>query len=87
MMGNWDGYGMMYGNQWGGLFSFIFMILILAVIAVGAVALMRQLPQGSNQGAGTKTNALDLLNQRYAKGEITQEEYRSIKKDIGQGDK
>lgn len=86
-MGNWDGYGMMYGNQWGGLFSFIFMILILAAIVVGVVALLRRLPQGSTQGEGSKTGALDLLNQRYAKGEITQEEYRNIKKDIAQGDK
>jgi len=86
-MDNWGGYGMMYGNQWGGLFSFIFMILILGVIVVGAVALLRRLPQGPTQGESSKASALDLLKQRYAKGEITQEEYRNIKKDIAQGDK
>ncbi len=86
-MGNWDGYGMMYGNQWGGLFSFIFMILILAAIGVGAAVLLRRLPQGTAQGGRTEMSALDVLNQRYAKGEITQEEYRNIKKEIAQGDK
>ena len=86
-MGNWDGYGMMYGNQWGGLFSFMFMILILAAITVGAVALLRRLPQGPTQKESSKASALDFLNQRYAKGEITQQEYRNIKKDIAQGDK
>lgn len=82
MVDNWGGYGMMYGNQFGSMFAFAFMILILAAIVMGAVVLMRRLPENSAQKDKGETSALDHLNQRYAKGEINQEEYRAIKKEI-----
>jgi putative membrane protein len=82
MMGNWDGYGMVYGNQWGSIFGFIFMMIIMAAIVVGAVVLLRRSSHGNAPASGSETSALELLNQRYAKGEIKQDEYRAIKKDL-----
>jgi len=82
MMDNWDGYGMMYGNQWSGLFSFIFMSLILAAIVLGAIVLLRHFPQISAPRGEQESSASNLLDQRYAMGEISQEEYRTIKKDL-----
>jgi putative membrane protein len=85
-MGNWDGYGMMYGNQWGAIFGFIFMMVILALVVVGAVILSRRFLQDGSSGK-REIGALEILNQRYAKGEITQEEYRTIKKEMDLGNK
>jgi len=82
MMDNWGGYGMAYGNPWGSLFSFIFMVLFMAALVVGVIYLLRHTDHHPRNGEPTQTSALDLLNQRYAKGEITQEEYKTIKKDL-----
>ena len=82
MMDNWGGYGMAYGNPWGSLFSFIFMVLFLAALVVGVIYMLRHMAHQPGHGEATQTSALDLLNQRYAKGEITQEEYKMIKKDL-----
>jgi putative membrane protein len=82
MMDNWGGYGMTYGNPWAGLISFLFMGLFMAALVVGVIFLLRRTPRPTGHGQSAEVNALDLANQRYAKGEITREEYQTIKKDI-----
>lgn len=72
------GYGMM-GYGWG----WLMMIGVIALTILGIVALVRYLQHSSRpnyQPAGN--NALNILNERYAKGEITEEEYRSKKAEI-----
>jgi len=82
MMDTWGGYGAAYGNPWGSLFSFIFMALFMVALVVGVLYMLRHTDRHHQHGESTQTSALDLLNQRYAKGEITQEEYKTIKKDL-----
>jgi putative membrane protein len=76
MMGNW-------GMGW---FGMIFMVVFWGLIIAGVVLLIRWLVQntGSNRRsvAATESKAMDILNERYAKGEITQNEFESMKKDI-----
>ncbi|HPS58729.1 MAG TPA: SHOCT domain-containing protein [Spirochaetota bacterium] len=67
--------GMFFG---GGMFMWIFNILILGVVIFLAVRFFRH---GSFSGAGNET-ALDILKKRLAKGEITKDEYEALKKDI-----
>lgn len=43
---------------------------------VGYRQLTRQMLQNEN------ANALDILNQRYARGEITREQFQSMKQDL-----
>jgi putative membrane protein len=38
--------------------------------------------RGSVRAKPTSTNSLEILKQRYAKGEITEEEFRKMKKEI-----
>lgn len=71
MMGPyWHGMG--WGMPFGGLFSLLFLILIL-------VALYRVL---GGQGGKRRSDALGILEQRYAKGEIQREEYLEKKRDL-----
>ena len=78
----------MMGGFFGG-FGFIWMIFIfifIAVIIVGIILLIVGLVKKANysnkspQGKGN--NSLEILKQRYAKGEITKKEFETMKKDI-----
>lgn len=71
MMGNMGGFG-----WWGMGFGVVFMLLFWLLIILGIVALIRWLQQQSpsdRQGARGKT-PLDVLKERYARGEIGKEE-------------
>jgi putative membrane protein len=81
---------MMWWNDGGGsmLLGPLFMILILAATVVLIVALVRWL-DGSMPGV-TSTNLappmptpLEILQQRYAKGEINKDEFEERRKVLG----
>jgi putative membrane protein len=60
-------------------------ILIIAVVA-GAVWYMRN-PDGGGLGPTRSRGALDVLEQRYARGEIDREEYLQKRRDIEAGER
>jgi putative membrane protein len=87
----WWGDGHMGATGWVGL---IFMILIWIAIIVGLVFLFRYLFSGPHggwrrdwheqhpaPGAGS-SNALRILEERYARGEIDREEYLQRRADL-----
>ena len=75
MMGGW-------GMGWfGGIFMMIFWVLVL----VGLVFLIKWLIQVTNRGRsdnGNHNRALDILKERYARGEIDTDEFEAKKKVI-----
>jgi putative membrane protein len=79
MMG-WGG----YGGFGMGVFGWLFMLLFWGLIIVGLVLVVRRLwDQGrSGTGAGTGDAPLDILRRRYARGEISKEEYDRMKQDL-----
>jgi len=82
--GGWGmgpGYGMGYGMGWGGG---VVMLLFWVVVIVGIIVLVRWLTSAPRHGAvgrGEDT-ALELLKKRYARGEISKEEFQEKRKDL-----
>lgn len=79
MMG-WGGYGG-YGM---GIFGGLFMLLFWGLIIVGLVLVVRWLwDRGRPATSGQSGEApLDILKRRYARGEITKEEFDRMKQDL-----
>ena len=75
-MGYGRGYGMM-DNWFGGG---IFMLLFWGVIIIGGFFLVRYLIRQSQTAArATENTAMEILKQRYARGEINDEEFEKMK--------
>lgn len=72
-MMDYGGYGMMSGGFW--IIGFIFWILVI----VGLVLLIKYLWEG---GGRKEESALELLKKRYARGEISKEEFEEKKRDL-----
>lgn len=74
-----DGMGMMI---WG-VFSFLLGLLLIFLLIVAVVAAVKWVwGQRTPFILGSRESALDILKKRYARGEITKEEFERIKKDI-----
>lgn len=75
MMG-WGGYGF-------GLLHMIVWLVILAAIVAGVVWLVRMAAQpGVHQFSARRSPGLQVLEERYARGEINRDEYLQKKQDI-----
>ncbi|HSC93681.1 MAG TPA: SHOCT domain-containing protein [Burkholderiales bacterium] len=72
-----------YGWGWSMGFGMISMVLFWVLIILGIVILVKWIA-GSTAGGGqtpVKT-ALDILKERYARGEIGREEFEQKKRDL-----
>ena len=83
--GDWSmGPGMM-GNWGMGWFGMIFMMIFWVLVIVGMVFLIKWLIQTTSSGKAseqTGSRAIDILKERYARGEIDRAEFESKKKDL-----
>jgi putative membrane protein len=76
----------MMGSYGMGGFGFggIFMILWWILIIVGIVVLVKWVLGSSASQGGSTGKALDILKERYARGEIDEQEYQKKKQDLSQ---
>ncbi len=73
---------MMNDMGWfGGGFGWLFMLLFWGLVILGLAALVRWLAQSSSGRTREKT-ALDVLKERYARGEIDCEEFERKRTDL-----
>ncbi|TFB25009.1 CcoQ/FixQ family Cbb3-type cytochrome c oxidase assembly chaperone [Filobacillus milosensis] len=78
MNGNNGGMGGMGGNIFGNfIFTFILIIIILLIIAV--LVWMFKPSNKNNSDRFNNNESLDILKQRLARGEISEEEYERLK--------
>lgn len=75
-----------YGGNWGWghmIFGSVMMLLFWGVIIVGIVIVVRWLAGGVSQQSGSspaRKRSLEILEERFAKGEIEKEEFEERKR-------
>lgn len=79
MMGNAWNYGWGAGNFLGGFGMFIFWIVIVGLIVWAVMAATRS---GRAHEHNQSPSPQDIARVRYARGEITKEQYDQLRKDL-----
>ncbi len=70
------------GEQWFGPHAIL--IIQIAIIALALLVMWWILRDHYKRGSFNKNDKpIDILNKRYAAGELTKDEYERIRKDIG----
>ena len=81
----WDGRGWhpMWG-MWGvwGIGMLLFMLMFWALVIAGLILGIRWLAAQGASSRPAADPALEILRQRYARGEINKEEFESRKRDL-----
>ncbi len=73
-------YGPGMNGNYGGweIFMMLFWLVILIVVVLSVVRILKNHESNTSNGSGS----IDIVKERYAKGEITKEQFEQLKKDL-----
>ncbi len=81
MMGQYYGYGGMFGFGW--ILNIIFWVVIIwLIVAVMRGRTWHNCGPGGCHHNNKEDDSMSILKERYAKGEITKEDFERMKKDL-----
>lgn len=84
MWSPWGGHMMgargFMGYGWG--FTIVIPILFLGLIALGVYLLITGFGRSGRRASSRDERPLQILNERYARGEITEEQYLKMKEEL-----
>lgn len=69
-----------WGHMWGGPIVWILFLIIIVLVVIVILNRGKSAPERNK----LQETALDILKKRYARGEITKEEYEQMKEEINQ---
>ena len=73
------GHSGFFGMGWMWIWPFVLLVLVL-FIALAAFIVFRSVPHGGSRG--TDETPQEILKRRYARGEISRDEYERMKRDL-----
>jgi len=72
----------MIGLRLYGAYSWIFWAVVVLFVASIVLSIIAFVRTSKHKKYSSSSEALEALNVRYAKGEVSKEEYETIKKDL-----
>ena len=76
----WDGHD---GMGWWMLFGSVWFVLFWGLIIWAVASLVSRLGGGQASQGSREESPLDIAKRRYARGEISKEEYDRLRADLG----
>jgi putative membrane protein len=80
-----DGYGYGHGPEsiWGWVMMLLWAVILVAVVMLIVRAMKGQDHHGMHHmHSGHSVDAIEIVKERYAKGEIDKEQFEQLKKDL-----
>jgi putative membrane protein len=82
MMGGWRTDAGSGNYWWNWVLMLLFWVLLIGGVGALVAWAVRRVGPPSDRGASRPDEAMEILKQRYARGEITAEQFEQIKRDL-----
>ncbi len=77
----WDGHD---GMGWWMLFGSVWFVLLWGLIIWAVVTVVSKFGGGRSSEGGREDSPLEIATRRYARGEITKDQFDQIRRDLGE---